>query len=69
MTESGLKPGETCWRIERASCASVIVDGDDYFRHARQAMLRAAIFRIVSDRPVDLPAYEAALSACGRSAG
>ncbi|QYF87551.1 phospholipase D-like domain-containing protein [Brevundimonas sp. PAMC22021] len=41
MTESGLKPGETCWRIERASCASVIVDGDDYFRHARQAMLGA----------------------------
>ena len=27
-----------------------------------QAMLRAAIFRVVSDRPVDLPAYEAALA-------
>ncbi len=34
-------PGETCWRIARASRAAVIVDADDYFRIARAAMLKA----------------------------
>ena len=36
-----LRPGDTCWRIERADQASVIVDADDYFRIARKAMLEA----------------------------
>jgi len=36
-----LEPGRNCWRIERARRASVIVDAADYFRLARQAMLRA----------------------------
>lgn len=36
-----LKPGDTCWRIERATRASVVVDAADYFRLARKAMLRA----------------------------
>jgi phosphatidylserine/phosphatidylglycerophosphate/cardiolipin synthase-like enzyme len=36
-----LEPGVNCWRIERASRASVIVDADDYFRIARAAMLKA----------------------------
>jgi phosphatidylserine/phosphatidylglycerophosphate/cardiolipin synthase-like enzyme len=36
-----LKPGENCWRIERATRASVIVDADDYFVAARAAMLKA----------------------------
>ncbi|WP_326523938.1 phospholipase D-like domain-containing protein [Sphingomonas sp.] len=36
-----LVPGETCWRIERATRATVIVDADDYFRAARAAMLSA----------------------------
>lgn len=36
-----LDPGRNCWRIERAGRASVIVDAADYFRLARQAMLRA----------------------------
>jgi phosphatidylserine/phosphatidylglycerophosphate/cardiolipin synthase-like enzyme len=36
-----LDPGRNCWRIERAGRASLIVDADDYFRLARQAMLRA----------------------------
>jgi phosphatidylserine/phosphatidylglycerophosphate/cardiolipin synthase-like enzyme len=36
-----LEPGHNCWRIERAGRASLIVDADDYFRLARQAMLRA----------------------------
>ena len=39
-TES-LRPGDTCWRIEQATAAAVIVDADDYFRHARSAMLKA----------------------------
>ncbi|WP_022682378.1 phospholipase D-like domain-containing protein [Sphingobium bisphenolivorans] len=34
-------PGEDCWRIARAAQASVIVDADAYFRHARAAMLKA----------------------------
>jgi len=36
-----LEPGRNCWRIERAERASLIVDAADYFRLARQAMLRA----------------------------
>lgn len=35
------EPGRNCWRIERAGRASLIVDAADYFRLARQAMLRA----------------------------
>lgn len=34
-------PGEDCWRIERAEKASVIIDADAYFRHARAAMMKA----------------------------
>jgi phospholipase D1/2 len=36
-----LEPGRNCWRIARASRASLIVDGCDYFRLVRQAMLKA----------------------------
>ena len=36
-----LKPGHNCWRIDRATRATVIVDADDYFRAARAAMLKA----------------------------
>lgn len=36
-----LEPGRNCWRIERADRASLIVDAADYFRLARQAMLKA----------------------------
>ncbi len=39
--ERGPTPREDCWRIERAGRASVIVDAEDYFRHARAAMLKA----------------------------
>jgi phosphatidylserine/phosphatidylglycerophosphate/cardiolipin synthase-like enzyme len=34
-------PGETCWRIERAARAAVIVDAENYFRIAREAMMKA----------------------------
>lgn len=36
-----LEPGRNCWRVERACRATLIVDAADYFRTARQAMLRA----------------------------
>lgn len=36
-----LSPERNCWRIEDASRLSVIIDADDYFRAARQAMLTA----------------------------
>ncbi|HEX6375123.1 MAG TPA: phospholipase D-like domain-containing protein [Allosphingosinicella sp.] len=36
-----LEPGRNCWRTGRAHRASLIVDGCDYFRLLRQAMLKA----------------------------
>lgn len=36
-----LTPGDNCWRIEPADHFSLIVDADDYFAAARQAMLGA----------------------------
>ena len=35
------QPGADCWRIERADKASVVIDADTYFRHARAAMMKA----------------------------
>ncbi len=36
-----LRPGDTCWRIERADRVALIVDAADYFRAAQAAMLKA----------------------------
>ncbi|HYD36417.1 MAG TPA: phospholipase D-like domain-containing protein [Allosphingosinicella sp.] len=36
-----LEPGRNCWRIARAGRAALIVDGCDYFRLLREAMLKA----------------------------
>ena len=36
-----LELGRNCWRIERATRATVIIDADDYFNAARAAMLKA----------------------------
>ena len=36
-----LVPGETCWRVERADQFAYIIDGADYFRHCKAALLRA----------------------------
>lgn len=36
-----LEAGRNCWRIEQANRAALVVDAADYFRLARQAMLRA----------------------------
>ncbi|MEA3034092.1 MAG: hypothetical protein QOH86_2108 [Sphingomonadales bacterium] len=36
-----LEPGRNCWPIARANRAALIVDGCDYFRLVRQAMLKA----------------------------
>ena len=36
-----LVPGETCWRVKRADQFACIIDGADYFHHAKAAMLQA----------------------------
>jgi phospholipase D1/2 len=36
-----LEPGRNCWRIEPAGRSALIVDAADYYRHAREAMLKA----------------------------
>ncbi|MCV7358660.1 phospholipase D-like domain-containing protein [Mycolicibacterium fluoranthenivorans] len=36
-----LQPGRTCWRVEHAGKVAFIVDGADYLRHVKAAMLRA----------------------------
>jgi phospholipase D1/2 len=36
-----LRPGATCWRLEQATRAALIVDAADYFLHLRDAMTRA----------------------------
>ena len=41
LDETFLRPGETCWRIERADRFRIIVDGADYFAAAKRAMLAA----------------------------
>src|SRR5438552_11415374 len=35
------QPGRNCWRIEKATRASVIIDADAYFEAGRAAMLKA----------------------------
>jgi phospholipase D1/2 len=40
-TSQMLEPGRNCWCVEQADRAALIVDACDYFRLARQAMLRA----------------------------
>jgi phosphatidylserine/phosphatidylglycerophosphate/cardiolipin synthase-like enzyme len=35
------RPGETCWRIEKADRMAVIIDAADYFRVVRDAMMEA----------------------------
>lgn len=36
-----LRPGRTCWRLERADQFAEIIDAADYFHHCKAAMLRA----------------------------
>lgn len=36
-----LKPGRNCWRIRSARRAAVFIDGSDYFRAVRSALMRA----------------------------
>jgi phosphatidylserine/phosphatidylglycerophosphate/cardiolipin synthase-like enzyme len=36
-----LVPGRTCWQIEHADRVAFVVDGADYLRHVKAAMLRA----------------------------
>ena len=39
--EAILRPGENCWRIERASRVAFLIDGQAYFRALRAAMREA----------------------------
>src|SRR6478736_4856155 len=39
--ESLIVPGETCWRSAAANRYAAIVDGADYLRHVKAAMLNA----------------------------
>ncbi len=41
QTDLLLRPGETCWRVARASRAALIVDAADYFLHLRTTMIGA----------------------------
>jgi phospholipase D1/2 len=36
-----IEPGRNCWRVEKAGRASLIVDAEDYYRFALEAMLKA----------------------------
>lgn len=36
-----VRPGKNCWRVEKATRASLIVDADAYFEAGREAMLKA----------------------------
>lgn len=36
-----LVPGDTCWRLAEADHYACIIDGADYFRHVKAAMIRA----------------------------
>jgi len=36
-----LKEGKNCWRISRADTARLLIDGRDYFRHFRKAVIAA----------------------------
>lgn len=41
MRDFSFLPGHNCWRVERADRFSVIIDGADYFRALREALLQA----------------------------
>ena len=41
MSDPLFQAGRNCWRVERATRASIIVDAADYFTAARAAMLKA----------------------------
>lgn len=36
-----LTPGQTCWRVARADQFACVIDAADYFKHVKEAMLRA----------------------------
>lgn len=38
---NSLRVGRNCWRIERADRASIVIDAEDYYAAAREAMLAA----------------------------
>jgi phosphatidylserine/phosphatidylglycerophosphate/cardiolipin synthase-like enzyme/uncharacterized membrane protein YdjX (TVP38/TMEM64 family) len=48
-----LKPGENCWRIERAARAAVLIDGAAYFSAFREAAARARHSIMIAGWDVD----------------
>lgn len=41
ITDIVVRPGDTCWRRERADRMAVIIDASDYFRHLKTSILKA----------------------------
>ena len=41
MTQAILRPGETCWRLEKADRAAVLIDAAAYFGALRRSLLKA----------------------------
>ena len=41
MTNPILRPGRNCWRTVRARQLAFLVDGEEYFRAVREALLEA----------------------------
>lgn len=41
MRDFQFRPSSNCWRVEKARCFSFIIDGQDYFRALRQALIKA----------------------------
>jgi phospholipase D1/2 len=57
LSENGqerlLVPGRTCWRLERARRARLIIDGDEYFATLREALLAAERFVFIAGWDID----------------
>ncbi|HSN70712.1 MAG TPA: phospholipase D-like domain-containing protein, partial [Steroidobacteraceae bacterium] len=48
-----LVPGQTCWRIERARRARLLIDGDEYFAALRSALLAAEHTVLIAGWDID----------------
>jgi len=57
--DSPLRVGETCWKIANARRAALLVDGEEYFRALRSALLQARHHIIIAgwdfDTRIELP--------------
>ena len=62
-----LVAGQTCWRVVKADRFAYIVDGADYLRHVKAAMLRAQHQIILVGWDFDLTVLAAVLAVIGYS--